>query len=364
MDFIDRLREISKRIPVQQEHITTEEATKNAFVMPFIQALGYNVFDPTEVVPEFTADVGTKKGEKVDYAIMGEGHPIMLFECKWCGANLGDSHHSQLFRYFSVTKARVAVLTNGITFKFYSDLEEANKMDRRPFLEFDMLEFDDALVGELKRLTKDKFDIDELVSAAGELKYTRQIKKVLAEQLSSPSEEIVRFLASQVYDGRMTQPVKEQFTEITKSAFRQFINDQLNARLKSALGQGSPKVERIEADSDEEDPATETEPCKSDSDIVTTQEEIDGFNVVRAILCGMVDVERVAMRDTKSYCGILLDDNNRKPICRLRFNATSVKYLGFLDREKNEEKVAIDKVEDIYKHADRLRETVGFYESA
>ncbi len=79
MDFIDRIRDLSTRIPKQLEHIQTEEATKNALIMPFISALGYNVFDPTEVVPEFTADVGIKKGEKVDYAIHLDGKPIMLF---------------------------------------------------------------------------------------------------------------------------------------------------------------------------------------------------------------------------------------------------------------------------------------------
>ncbi|WP_229413028.1 hypothetical protein [Massilia alkalitolerans] len=101
MDLIDQLRTLATRIQNTKSLIQTEEATKNAMVMPFIQLLGYNVFDPTEVTPELVADIGTKKGEKVDYAILRDGDPIMLFECKKCGADLHINHAGQLFRYFT-----------------------------------------------------------------------------------------------------------------------------------------------------------------------------------------------------------------------------------------------------------------------
>ena len=112
-DLIDAIRSIAAKIEKSRSLVQTEEATKNAFVMPFIAALGYDVFDPTEVTPEMVADVGVKKGEKIDYAVMRDGKPIMLFECKHHGANLDTEHASQLYRYFSVTEGRVAVLTNG-----------------------------------------------------------------------------------------------------------------------------------------------------------------------------------------------------------------------------------------------------------
>jgi len=150
MDLIDKIRETAMRIPTQQEHIQTEEATKNAFVLPFINALGYNVFDPTEVIPEFTADVGTKKGEKVDYAIMKDRAPIILMECKWCGTDLNKEHASQLFRYFASTNVRFCVLTNGIIYRFYTDLDKENIMDEKPFLELNMLDIKDSSVVELK----------------------------------------------------------------------------------------------------------------------------------------------------------------------------------------------------------------------
>src|SRR3954467_14919592 len=154
MDFIDQNRELSARIPKQLPHIHTEEATKNALIMPFISALGYNVFDPTEVTPELHADIGLKKGEKVDYAILKDGKPILLFECKWHGADLSKEHASQLYRYFSVTEARFSVLTNGIIYWFYTDLDASNKMDAKPFFEFNMLDFKESDIEQLKKFSK------------------------------------------------------------------------------------------------------------------------------------------------------------------------------------------------------------------
>jgi hypothetical protein len=194
MDFIDRIRELSVRIPKQLEHIQTEEATKNALVMPFIAALGYNVFDPTEVTPELNADVGVKKGEKVDYAILKDRKPIILFECKGHKTNLDNIQPTQLYRYFSVTEARIAVLTNGIFYRFYSDLEEPNKLDTKPFLEFNMLDIQENLVNELKKLSKDAFNLEEMISSASDLKYTREIKRTLASELASPSDKFVHFV--------------------------------------------------------------------------------------------------------------------------------------------------------------------------
>ena len=200
MDFADQVLALATRIPKQLDHIQTEEATKNALVLPFINALGYNVFDPTEVVPEFTADVGIKKGEKVDYAIKLDGKVIMLFECKQAGAELSRGHASQLFRYFAVTEARVGVLTNGIKYHFFSDLEQPNKMDERPFLEFDMLDLRESLLPEMKQLTKSAFNIDQLLSSAQELKYTRALRNYLADQLAAPTDEledVIRFYREQ-----------------------------------------------------------------------------------------------------------------------------------------------------------------------
>lgn len=359
MDFIDKIRELSARIPKQVEYIQTEEATKNALVMPFIDALGYNIFDPTEVIPEFTADVGIRKGEKVDYAIFMDGKPIMLFECKSCGSELDDGHASQLYRYFSVTDARFGVLTNGITYQFYSDLDEQNKMDSKPFFEFNMLEIKDPFVEELKKFTKSSFDLDNILTTASELKYTREIERIIAEQMNDPADEFVKFFASQVYHGRMTQPVREQFAQITKQALKQFINDRISERLKSALESTETKTKDTTIEGNGVQVLEESESGQKPG-IETTDQEMEGYYIVKSILREVLDPKRVSIRDTKSYCGILLDDNNRKPICRLRFN-TSQMYLGLIDEQKQEETVPIGDVNEIYNYADRLKATIGYY---
>ena len=236
IDLIDRLREMSNRVRQRVDNVKSEEATKTALVMPFINhVLGYNVFDPSEVVPEFVADVGTKKGEKVDYAIFSDGEPIMLFECKNYGVDLGREPASQLYRYFSVAAARFGVLTDGVVYRFYSDIDEQNKMDARPFLEINMLDIDAVDVHELKRFTKASFDLGQILNTAKDLKYTREVLRLLAAEWDNPSEALVRHFASQVYNGVKTKAVIEQFTRATKKALHQFVAKRISDRLKSAL---------------------------------------------------------------------------------------------------------------------------------
>jgi hypothetical protein len=355
VDFADRVRELANRIPLQLQHIRTEEATKNALVMPFISALGYNVFDPMEVTPELDADVGVKKGEKVDYAILKDAKPIILFECKGVSANLDEVHASQLYRYFSVTDARIGVLTNGIIYRFFSDLEAPNKMDSKPFLEVNLLSLDDNVLAELKKFSKSSFELGAILANASDLKYTREIKRILAQEINQPSEEFVRFFTTQVYTGRLTQSIREQFTERTKKALQQFISERVSDRLKSALAQEQESSKAAPA-SAEENPATE------EAQTQTTEEELHGYYIVKAILTQVIDPQRIVLRDQKSYCSILLDDNNRKPICRLWFNSAQ-KYLGLFNEEKNETRMPIASLAEIYQYSDQLKAAACRYEA-
>ncbi|MEM9951716.1 MAG: type I restriction endonuclease [Chloroflexota bacterium] len=362
MDLIDKINELSAQLPRQVDHISTEEATKNALVMPFINALGYNVFDPTEVVPEFVADVGIKKGEKVDYAIMQDEKPIIIMEVKTLGTNLAQVHASQLFRYFTVCDARFGILTNGVEYRFHTDLEKPNKMDEKPFLIFNLDKVDEKLVTELKKFSKSTFDIEHILSSANELKYKREIRNLIDAEYNEPSEDFVKHFARQVYSGSLRQSVVEEFTEITKNAFRDFLNAKIASRLQTALDSEIPELhapaQQDESDVEEVEETVEVE----DDGIQTTQEEWDAYYVVKAILRKDVDASRVTLRDVRSYCGVLLDDNNRKPICRLHFNR-SQKYLGLFDDDKNEDRVAIDGVDDIYDYADRLKAIVKVYDA-
>lgn len=353
MDFADELIALSTRIARQKDHLKTEEATKTSFVLPFLSALGYNVFDPMEVTPELHADVGIKKGEKVDYAILKDGQPIMLLECKDCRADLDSCHASQLYRYFSVTPARIGIVTNGIVYRFFSDLEQPNKMDEKPFLEVDLLNLREPAIQELKRLRKSSFDLDEMLSAASELKYTREIKRVFGELLVNPSEDFVRLFATRVYSGRMTQKVLEQFTDFVRRALGQYLSDRVSDRLRSALDHES-------AEEVAQKPAEET--SSEETGVITTDQEKQGFEIVRAIVAEVVDPDRVVMRDTKSYCGILLDDNNRKPICRFHLDRSQW-HVTLFDSEKNAERVPLESLRELYRYSGRLKATAQSYDS-
>lgn len=353
VDLIDQLRALSARVISTKDIIQTEEATKNAMIMPFIQALGYNVFDPLEVTPELVADIGLKKGEKVDYAILRDGQPIILFECKKSGGDLNISHAGQLFRYFHVTAARFGVLTNGLKYRFFTDLEQPNKMDETPFFEFDILDFKDSDVDELKKFAKSSFDIDLILTTANELKYTRAIKNKLADLMANPSEELVRIVAQDLIGSRRFTPaLKDQFTSVTRRAFEQLINARINERLKGALQAEPPPLPPS---------AAEIDARPSEPQVVTTPEELEGFHIIRSIVRGTVDTARIVMRDNQTYCAILLDDNNRKPICRLRFNNTEKLTIGFLNEKKEEERVSLASLDDLYGHADVLRAKVVAY---
>lgn len=362
MEFEDRVAALATKVKNQADAIGTEEATKNAFVMPFISTiLGYDVFDPLEVVPEFTADVGTKRGEKVDYAIMRGGEVQILIECKVSKGDLRIEHASQLFRYFATTNARIAALTNGVVWKFYTDLDALNRMDEKPFLVLDLSDVDDTLLPEIKKLSKDSFDLDSIISAAEELKYVGALKREIASQFREPSDEWIKFFTQRVYEGAFTAKVREQFTGIVAKASQQFLNERINDRLKAALGAG-----RASAYVGDSTPAAVSsaevavEDISRDTEIETTLEELEGYQIVKAIACGEVKPQRVTHRDAKSYFAVLLDDNNRKPIARLHFNGKQ-KYLGLLDENKEETRYPLESLDEIYEHAAEIRAAVARY---
>lgn len=343
-EFNEQVKQFATRVKQLQPNIQTEEATKMSMVIPFFQLLGYDVFNPAEFCPEYIADVGIKKREKVDYAIIEDGNPLILIECKWCGEAL-DKHGSQLFRYYGTTPAKFGILTNGIVYRFYTDLEEANKMDLSPFLEINLLDLKDHLLPELKKFCKSNFDSDKIFSTASELKYTGLMKGVLASEMENPSDEFIRFILQNIYDGLKTQKVVDKFRPIVKKSLVGFINDLVNQKISAAL-HGSDDtedpVEKVEEATDE--------PVKK---IITTEEEIQAFYIVRGILAGTVDINDVVHRDTESYFGILYQDNNRKPICRLNFDRKQ-KQILIPDENKNFTRYYIESMNDLYAYKDQL----------
>lgn len=355
MEFEEAIARMSEKIYKLRDSITTEEATKNAFIMPFIgNVLGYDVFDPNEVIPEFTADVGVKKSEKVDYALVLDDQVQILIECKKIGVSLSLENASQLYRYFACTHARIGVLTNGQIWNFYMDLDEPNKMDSKPFLVLDLLDVDKSNLPELKKLTKPSFDINSIADSAEELKYVGALKRAVADEFKDPSDDFVRLLTSHVYDGAFRQSVLSKFHPLVDKALKRFLSDQVNDRLTTALGADSPDDENDETLQEES-----AQDIASDDGVVTTDDEMAGYRIIKAIACSEVEPSRISLRDAKSYCAIFLDDNNRKPIARLYFNSKQ-KYIGIFDEKKECERSPIDNLNEIYAHADSIRNEVKY----
>lgn len=345
MTIEKNLASLSERIRSHSSAMLTEEAVKTAIVLPFLSALGYDVFDPSEVIPEFTADAVGKKGEKVDYAIKVNGEIRILIECKPITCELDKTHLSQLFRYFTVTPAKFAILTNGRIFHFHTDLEEPNKLDTRPFLTFELSEIQAHLLAELRKFEKGSFDVAGILATAERLKYTSALKAEISKLIEEPSEEFVRIISAGLYEGRFTAAIREQFTSLVKSAFRDIIRDSVTTRLSTALAVT-------------EQP-TDIEPESLEDEIVTTDEEREGFMIIKAIVRGVLKSDRVFMRDSRSYCAVLIDNNNRRPLARLHFNR-NIKYVGLFDGEK-EERMRIESLDQIYDLTDRLRATAQRY---
>lgn len=347
MDFIDELKQFALRVGTLKNNILTEEATKMSLVVPFFNLLGYDVFNPSEFCPEYTADVGIKKNEKVDYAILQDGEPIILIECKWCGDSL-EKHGSQLFRYFGTSAAKFGILTNGIIYRFYTDLDEANKMDLTPFLEIDLENLKDYYINELKKFCKDTFDTEHIFSTASELKYSNLIKEFFRKELDNPSDEFVRLVLTDIYDGQKTQKVIDKFKSTVKKSLASFINDTINQKISSALTQ---------SENNEEEVQNTQENTKK---VITTEDEIQAFYIIRGLLAGICDVCDIYHRDTESYFGILYQDNNRKPICRLNLD-TKKKQILIPDENKVFVRHYIDSLNDLYNLKNDLIEVVNRY---
>lgn len=348
----ESVRHLAAKVRDLKTHISTEEATKTAFIAPFIQdVLGYDIFDPREVIPEYVADVGRKKGEKVDYAIKDGDDFRFLIECKTVGSPLSLDHATQLVRYFNVTDTEFAILTNGEVYHFYAQLDAANRMDEKPFMTLDLTDIDARIFPHLEKCTKGKFDAETIVASAEQLKYVAEVRKVMAAEFKEPSDEWVRYFASRVTTKRLTAQVLEFFRDIVATAGSQFVRDEANRRLRTAQDLDEEPTVDVTAPAAAQPADSDT--TAADDGIDTTPEETEAYQIIRAIARQRVPASRVTMRDAKTYCAILFDDNNRKPIARLRFNSSNWR-IGVFDAERQEVQIPITDLDEIYDHADAI----------
>lgn len=350
-----KLEQLHQRVDNLKNQINTEEATKNAFVMPFIQIIGYDIFNPTEVIPEFICDIGTKKGEKIDYVIKKDGAPILIIECKHWKEN-ADAHNSQLHRYYHVSKSRFGVLTNGHVYNFYADLERPNIMDDKPFFTLDISDLKESSLNILENFTKTGYDLDSILDSAEALKYIKAIRNEFEKELQNPSDDFVKLLVNRFFQKPLTASRLTTFKGYTKRALSNSINESISYRLKNALNIN----EKIPSQHQETNIALINEDNLRQK-LITTEEEKEGSQIIKAILREIIPAARIAFRDTQSYFGILLDDNNRQPLARLHFNY-SKKYLELFHKGKdNGERMLLTSLDNIYEYRKELLETVGNY---
>lgn len=353
MDFIDELKQFATKSRLLQEHIMTEEATKTSLVMPFFALLGYDVFNPYEFIPEYTADVGIKKGEKVDYAIMKDGEPVILIEAKSINEKL-QRHDSQLFRYFGTSTAKFGILTNGLIYRFFTDLETPNKMDEQPFLEINILDIKENQVNELKKFHKSNFSVDEIFSIAAELKYVNEFKLKFSTELSSPSDDLVKLFLNAVYSGVKTQTVIEKFRPVLKKSLNQYVNEMMNDKIKTALDGEKYDIEATN------EIATLPEEFKKIDKIITTNDELESFFIIKNILKDTIDINDISYKDTESYFAILYKNNTRKWICRIIISKNQLSII-LPCAESNTIKHTLTNLYDIENHKETLIQIVNQY---
>ncbi len=358
MDFIDQIKQFSKKAESIKDNLLTEEATKMSLVVPFFSMLGYDVFNPEEFVPEYTADVGIKKGEKVDYAIVQDGQPIILIEAKWCGENL-DKHGSQLFRYFGTTSAKFAVLTNGLVYRFFTDLDSPNMMDEKPFLEIDILNPKEAKITELKKFHKSNFNLDEIFNTATELKYSNEFKYRISSELQNPTDEFTRLFLGQTYSGNLTRSVIEKFKPILKKALNNYINELMNDKIKAALNtdEETGQTEEISTEKTESNAVDSVQGKKTK--IITTDEELEAYFIIKNLLKDIVPMSDIIYRDTAIHINILYKDNKHW-ICRLILKENR-KELILPNADKSRDRFTLNNIYELENYKDRFIEILNRY---
>jgi hypothetical protein len=346
----NKLKELGERAEKIKTQLKTEEATKHSLVLPFIQALGYDIYNPSEVVPEYVADFALKKGEKVDYAILDDGKPVILIECKHWEETL-PKHSGQLFRYYStIPGKKLAILTNGFSYMFFSDLEETNKLDHEPFFTFEITHLKDDHLSEIGKLQKTGLDIGSFLDAAEELKFLAEIKRTIIDELNEPSEKFIKFISQSLFG---TIKRISFLTPLIKQAAQQAKEEIIAERFRIA--------QEVSAKKDEDAKTAALEPEKPKTEVVTTQEEIDFYNIIKAIACEIVSASRISYKDFMTLFGIMLDGKQTQIFCRFVSN-TKRKTMSLLYKDKTEEDFNLASMEDVYQYRENILNAIKSYE--
>ncbi len=357
MDFIEKIKDLAKRIEEQKKVVATEQAAKTSMVMPFLQLMGYDVFNASEVIPEYIADWGAKKGEKVDYAIKVGGKFVMLIECKPANDKLDASKESQLARYFTnIPEARIGMLTNGIIYKFYTDLNEPNIMDVDPFLVFDFSQINERIAMKLEMFTKEKItNTDSVTSDIVKLRNYSATSEVVFKELSEPSDELIRHIIKQL-------PFKKIANEAALAEFRIHVKKAIEQFEHNFFDEQIRKLQEATKTEENEQKPLETQPEPPRNQIITTVQEYQALSIVKTILFNIISSDKVGIKDFEGYCNIVYKVQGSPCIIRLFFNEAEQGklYISFPANEEYEKlgRMAIKDIDSINNHSEKIIATV------
>ena len=362
MDFAERIRKLSGQVSNYKSFATSEENTKQYLVLPFIRALQYDDSNPNEVDREYTLDWGVKEKDRVDYAIKRDDKAIMLIECKKFGLALNRSRGSQLSRYFTADKdARIGILTDGGTYKFFSDLDSDNRMDETPFFEFRMQEFTDTDINRLEMFTKPLFKLDDIVKEAKRIKATEAIQEVLAKELSNPSKELTNYLLRQA-DISIDE---EDRSSLVKDAIRELAQE-----YREGVSIEKPSIPNTETKKKEAKEPVQT-PVSEGSE--SPSDELD--RIIRDILQDAVSISLIRIKEGKTELSVNLDNNTLKGKTRrlirlgkkrgwykLQYTYLQRSPSGRLEKAGMTSPIRIYDLAELYNHTDDIRERAArFY---
>ncbi|MFV8941822.1 type I restriction endonuclease [Moellerella wisconsensis] len=295
------------------QHCTTEETTKQALILPFLEILGFSPYDPQKVKAEYGADFpGVKANERVDYALFCQSVPVMFIEAK-CYFEKLDNHCPQLSRYFNSTpEVTISAITNGLEWRFFTDLKQKNVMDPTPFLRIRMDEISDADAGQLFRFRHDKFKPEALRTLAEESVYLSAFTKTISSSLRDVDSEFVRYVASKSnVERQLNQRFIDSITPLVKQAVERSVSAMVVSGLSGKFNYGEEPVEIVPEGSQEQ---TELKDIidPDNPNIVTTTTELTLFEKIKQI----TGCEEIEYKDTESYFGVLYQGKVNRWIVR------------------------------------------------
>lgn len=317
MGYTEDVYRLASQVLERKQHCKgNEEATKHSLILPFFQMLGFDIYNPSVLRPEYKAGFASNK-EKIDYAIFQNDVPALFIEAKAYGEKL-ENYDAQLAKYFnSTTNLKLAVITDGVRYKFFTDLKEPNIIDIDPFLEFDFESIGTEEIEILKRFQADKFNAQELVNHAENLVYLRALKKKVRAIFREPSDDFVRFMAGDVFPKKITANALERLTPLVKQA----LSSVLVEMVSMGLSQEISKPEDTSIPTEVTEVVAPTSDAESkESKVVTTEEELAGFNLIYQLITeGSGEDQKVTYKDTASYFGIHVEKRTQW-FARLHFN--------------------------------------------